>query len=794
MTYISPILQNKLNISTNKQAPSTQSHHERAYVELQKRANEVKPNEAKAKLVDEGMLGNPITAIKDDFNDVKNFFKTVKTGEMGDNSLGRINDLGLKLGAFLIASFLALKSKTKTNAIMSYVGGATFIGMMSLWPKLFINIPARLVHGFRIDRKYISAQGDKKDFGLDNQFYVWDAYPEEQLRKDAKRAGIDYDSENGKEKIQRKIQKTTLQNRTLWMATAGFATPLLTSIIGNYVEPVVEKAVVAHDVNKVDKILHDVGFVDFIKSVKPEVRNEKELASILESAKDAPLEGGFLRDIAKTLFPTDFILKYKDIDDANALKDFKPFEVIEELRNIYHSLATLKTDDLNLDEILDSCTIKSVDSAFEALGATASPIDGAFGAFGATVSSIDGAQEAVDDARKLASLKNALDVNPSIQKLKDELGKLDFSKEFKEKVMKKADAISDKKDFFKFVEAYNKGPVAQLRARLKAYADLLNPVVGSKSESASTLEYSKAMKKIFSGLGFKTPDYFKLKDLQDKEAVAYLSELVSKAVKGTDADYKAFLESVTLGQMDDSVLNIIKQLQAKDTLSQIAIDETSINGIGLKGLNKALLGGDEEFTRKILFNVVENKKIDLDATRIRMLLCANFERRLAAGEFNGCDKEVLGAIKKAIYDGDYNVFKNGAYAFNEGSVKKVAGKVFDFKEFSEIEKDVADKLKMFIGMADDSLEKGKGLKKYLESIYAIFENGKDTTNQALDYTRCSSVMNNLRNFAKRLSNNKIWLHTFLPMTIILVAVTLLVQPLFGKIDKEFPEEKNGGAK
>ena len=794
MTYISPILQNKLNISTNKQAPSTQSHHERAYVELQKRANEVKPNEAKAKLVDEGMLGNPITAIKDDFNDVKNFFKTVKTGEMGDNSLGRINDLGLKLGAFLIASFLALKSKTKTNAIMSYVGGATFIGMMSLWPKLFINIPARLVHGFRIDRKYISAQGDKKDFGLDNQFYVWDAYPEEQLRKDAKRAGIDYDSENGKEKIQRKIQKTTLQNRTLWMATAGFATPLLTSIIGNYVEPVVEKAVVAHDVNKVNKIFNDGGFVDFIKSVKPEVRNEKELASILESAKDAPLEGGFLRDIAKTLFPTDFILKYKDIDDANALKDFKPFGVIEELRDIYHSLATLKTDDLNLDEILDSCTIKSVDSAFEALGATASPIDGAFGTLGATVSSIDGAQEAVDDAMKLASLKNALDTNPSIQKLKDELGKLDFSKEFKEKVMKKADAISDKKDFFKFVEAYNKGPVAQLRARLKAYADLLNPVVGSKSESASTLEYSKAMKKVFSGLGFKTPDYFKLKDLQDKEAVAYLSELVSKAVKGTDADYKAFLESVTLGQMDDSVLNIIKQLQDKDTLSQIAIDEASIDGIDLKGLNKALLGGDEEFARKILSNVVENKKIDLDATRIRMLLCANFERRLADGEFNGCDKEVLGAIKKAIYDGDYNVFKNGAYAFNEGSVKDVAKEVFNFEKFSEIEKDVADKLKMFIGMADDSLEKGKGLKKYLESIYAIFENGKDTTNQALDYTRCSSVMNNLRNFAKRLSNNKIWLHTFLPMTIILVAVTLLVQPLFGKIDKEFPEEKNGGAK
>ena len=33
------------------------------------------------------------------------------------------------------------------------------------------------------------------------------------------------------------------------------------------------------------------------------------------------------------------------------------------------------------------------------------------------------------------------------------------------------------------------------------------------------------------------------------------------------------------------------------------------------------------------------------------------------------------------------------------------------------------------------------------------------------------------------------------MSIALVAITLLVQPLFGKIDKEFPGEgKNGGAR
>ena len=138
MTAISPLLQNRIN-SNNKQTPS--NRHEKIYQDLQKRAHEAKPNEAKAKLVKEGSLGNPITATKDSFKDGKNFFKATITGNMGDNSLGRINDLGLKVGAGLIATFLALHSKTKTESIMRFIGGATFIAMMDLWPKLFINLP-----------------------------------------------------------------------------------------------------------------------------------------------------------------------------------------------------------------------------------------------------------------------------------------------------------------------------------------------------------------------------------------------------------------------------------------------------------------------------------------------------------------------------------------------------------------------------------------------------------------------------------------------------------------------------
>ena len=72
MTTISPLLQNRLNSTNNKkQAPN--NRHEKIYQDLKKRAHEAKPNEAKAKMVDEGILGNPITAIKDTFKDGKNF-------------------------------------------------------------------------------------------------------------------------------------------------------------------------------------------------------------------------------------------------------------------------------------------------------------------------------------------------------------------------------------------------------------------------------------------------------------------------------------------------------------------------------------------------------------------------------------------------------------------------------------------------------------------------------------------------------------------------------------------------
>ena len=85
MTKVSPLLHSRLNATQNNGVQQTPNNrHEKIYQDLQKKAHEAKPNEAKAKMVNEGILGNPITNAKDTFKDGKNFFKAVHTGNLGD--------------------------------------------------------------------------------------------------------------------------------------------------------------------------------------------------------------------------------------------------------------------------------------------------------------------------------------------------------------------------------------------------------------------------------------------------------------------------------------------------------------------------------------------------------------------------------------------------------------------------------------------------------------------------------------------------------------------------------------
>ncbi|MBR5304525.1 MAG: hypothetical protein IKU37_06835 [Candidatus Gastranaerophilales bacterium] len=767
MATISPLLQNRINSTGDKkQAPN--NRHEKIYQDLQKRAHEARPNEAKAKMVNEGILGNPITDTIDTAKDGKNFFKAVTTGNLGDNNLGRINDLGLKVGAGLIASFLALHAKTKTQSIMSFIGGATFVAMMDLWPKLFINLPARLVHGFRIDRKYISAQGDKKDFFLDNQFLVWDAYPEEQLRKDAKKAGIDYDSENGKEKIQRKMQKTALQNRTLWMATAGFATPLLTSMVGNRVQPLVEEAVVKHGVKKTQNVLNN-GLGNYLKNAKAASSN---LGGLFEKYQEASLNDDFYIQLGDLLNPTAYLQKFKDNDDAVPLGEWKVQGLIDELKEAYKEFVIYDKEDL-----------KSKLAALETLSS------------GSVTDGVMSFKSGSLDANKIAeALEKLGDKNPTLKEVEEIFVELALQNDQKEDILKRAKLIDDgKKSFFEFIQKLDDKLVAPLKARSKAYLDLINPVVGSKAESRYTLEYGKTLSKLLKTLGLdKLKNLRKLKSAHTDQftdtIVNQISEAIQRAIVACGDDeekYKAFIQSLGSEPISDEIVGIVGQLEggiSKENLMLEIGDE--IDGVNIKGFKNALIGGsdNDEGLIRLLKNFIERKKIDLDATKSKAIICANFERRVLAGEFDDL-KERLNEFRKILYDGTISNAANRNYMQIPAEYHEYANRLFNESKFS---------------VEENTL--GNAFKNALDNVRKIFTSVKDfkagtaIDGAAKDYMACGSLVQNMKNAATRLSNDKTWMKIFAPMTIALIAITLLVQPLFGKIDKEFPEEGNGGAK
>lgn len=857
MAGMSPLLQSRLNIVTTNQdnKQKLDNRHEKIYQDLKKRAHEAKPNEPKAVMVKEGILGNPITSTKDMFKDGKNFFETVKTGKMSDNSLGRINDLGLKMGAVIIATYLAAHSKSKTESLMRFIGGGMFVAAMDLWPKLFINLPARLIHGFRIDRKYISAQNDKKDFFLDNQFLVWDAYPEEQLRKDAERAGIDYDSENGKEKIQRKMQKTAVQNRALWMATAGFSTPLMTALTCNAVEPYVKKGISVHNFNKVKNIVSNPEkFKQYLdnaaKNAKPSADGLKAIDTLYESYKDGKIMRETLfQELNKQVFALSTIQSsFKDSDDAKILKDYASDEIAKFFEDLYEN-SRVKLADIN-----DSGANETVKQIIKQKVKTILNND----------LCDDDLNEIMSKIGNDFSSKNVINaVNSTVGEKKINLDRLN--------------GLVDEEGFIKKVKEYYVDVCTPLQARAKAYIELLDPVIGESAESVRALEFEKTIKqtiKTFDNRGImqKIKDFFKpdkkalLKsENNSKSFVEEFFDSIEGAVGGDEAKYKKIISSLNCDDFSEDVKNVLTELMKKENLDLISgtIDADDSNKkelirriLGIAKDNNSTGVGNKNGLADVLSHFVKTKKIDIESIKLRPVLCANLERRIAKNKLtHEFTSEEIKKARKFIEDSSLAQLMNLKYATEKGINIVLLEKIFDEDKF-QVEKDAvlfanlnlerriknnefgdfaAEEIKKAKGFIEDSslaqtmnpeyaTEKGINI-DLLKKIFNVDElkvdkaernllNGKlniedyvktlkDMYIQGdgyIDFTPEEKYLKNasfkelIKDYGTRLKNNKAWMKIFVPAAVALVAITLLVQPFFGKIDKEFPEKEKGGTK
>lgn len=185
------------------------------------------------------------------FKDINYALKSLKEGIKGnanDHQLGQTNRIGLVGSGLLIATYLSTTKSNLKNKIMEFVGLGSFLAAIAIYPKLAINLPAKLKHGFDIDKQYIDDQGRKKSVMQDVNYIPYDLYlgdiPEENISKIGDKMGIARNIKDRDTLVKDQMRKISTQNNTLWMLTAGI-TPAIAALLScgveNILSPILEK-------------------------------------------------------------------------------------------------------------------------------------------------------------------------------------------------------------------------------------------------------------------------------------------------------------------------------------------------------------------------------------------------------------------------------------------------------------------------------------------------------------------------------------------------------------------------
>lgn len=216
----------------------------------------VEPMADKGRLLPSRIFGSPIEYAKDLKQDVINIGRAA-TGKANDHELGRINDVAMKLGSLALATYLCSKGHIAKNKAMEFIGVGTFFGSMALWPKLAIQLPVKLRTGVDVHQKYEDSQGRKKMMFQDPQYDLTDLYSREDLDRIGKKMGVSENLPDRDSFIKQRAKKTATQANTLWMMTAGFATPVMSALLCNRLEKPVEKALSFINLKQTEASLKD---------------------------------------------------------------------------------------------------------------------------------------------------------------------------------------------------------------------------------------------------------------------------------------------------------------------------------------------------------------------------------------------------------------------------------------------------------------------------------------------------------------------------------------------------------
>lgn len=262
------------------------------------------PYESKGYLISTPLWKAPVSMVEDTFENIKSIGRGL-SGKGNDHELGQTNDIGMKAGGLALAGYLATKRVIPTKKGMEFVGFASFFASMVLFPKLFINSPIKALYGFNVDQKCIDSQGRKNNLHRDPQYFASDLYSSEQLETIGDKMGVDKEMENRQEFVKRKMTKISTQANTMWMLTAGLATPIMGALISSGIEKGLNEAQKAEKTrqvnNKTARLGENLENADAVAQKRFDKKGFEALNTLLKSNNDKNVDDKFINKLVKLL-------------------------------------------------------------------------------------------------------------------------------------------------------------------------------------------------------------------------------------------------------------------------------------------------------------------------------------------------------------------------------------------------------------------------------------------------------------------------------------------------------------
>lgn len=592
----------------------------------------VQPLEAKGRLLKSRIIGSPIEYVKDLGKDVVSVKAGVQ-GKANDYQLGRMNDLAMKLGSLGIASYLFAKNPLQLKRSMEFVGFGTFFGGMALWPKLAIEAPLKLRTGVDIHQKYEDSYGRKKMFFQDPQYLPWDLVDQKQLDKLGDKMGIAKDVKDRNDLIKQKAQKIAVQGNTLWMLTAGFATPLISALSCSALEPVLSGAQQTKNLKDTAKEMEKLNGIYESNDAKQTDNAVKELVSkyenkagktaltnYLDAHASETLTDAHLGEIGKIVYGNSGDMLLKDAIIADLSEVSKPAET----KNVIDSKFIKTFMDQNADEFAKhEIEPDNIKAFLENIGSEIDPKK-----FNKTMAEM--LNVAAPDAGLTMASKKLL-----AQKLSKSMSNI-FIENNKPTV---GDISARATDLFSKLD--------EMFAHKKVVDKFIDVRVGDRAETFISHQWGKVNKTFLDVLGVDPKEIAKLQ--HNNPETSKMIDAKIKAVVGKDETYKTAISKLTeaIQEYDRNLTSQGYEGVAKSGLAKVydragasLLDASSENGI-YSNVAKHIVGTDDvtKIGGKALFgslkyssnSFVENRALGARACLYKMIQTLDLYRKIEKG-------------------------------------------------------------------------------------------------------------------------------------------------------------------